>query len=34
VKSIAQKHGGKVFAESAGAGRGTTITMELPRWMA
>jgi len=34
VKSIAQEHGGKVFAESAGEGRGTTITMELPRWMA
>jgi two-component system, OmpR family, sensor histidine kinase SenX3 len=31
VKSIAQKHGGKVFAESAGEGHGTTITMELPR---
>jgi two-component system sensor histidine kinase SenX3 len=31
VKSIAQKHGGKVFAESAGEGEGTTITMELPR---
>jgi signal transduction histidine kinase len=31
VKSIAQKHGGKVFAESAGEGQGTTITMELPR---
>jgi signal transduction histidine kinase len=31
VKSIAQKHGGKVFAESAGEGRGTTITLELPR---
>jgi signal transduction histidine kinase len=31
VKSIAQKHGGKVFAESAGEGKGTTITMELPR---
>jgi two-component system sensor histidine kinase SenX3 len=31
VKSIAHKHGGKVFAESAGEGRGTTITMELPR---
>lgn len=30
VKSIAQKHGGKVFAESAGEGKGTTITMELP----
>jgi two-component system sensor histidine kinase SenX3 len=31
VKSIAEKHGGKVFAESAGEGQGTTITMELPR---
>jgi two-component system, OmpR family, sensor histidine kinase SenX3 len=31
VKSIAQKHGGKVFAESAGEGQGTTVTMELPR---
>ena len=31
VKSIAQKHGGRVFAESAGEGLGTTITMELPR---
>lgn len=31
VKSIAQKHGGRVFAESAGEGRGATITMELPR---
>jgi len=31
VKSIAEKHGGKVFAESDGEGRGTTITLELPR---
>jgi len=31
VKSIAQKHGGKVFAESQGEGQGTTITLELPR---
>jgi two-component system, OmpR family, sensor histidine kinase SenX3 len=31
VKSITQKHGGRVFAESAGEGQGTTITMELPR---
>jgi len=31
VKSITQKHGGRVFAESAGEGLGTTITMELPR---
>jgi len=34
VKSIAQKHGGKVSAQSAGEGKGTTITMELPRSMA
>jgi signal transduction histidine kinase len=31
VKSIAEKHGGKVFAESEGEGEGATITMELPR---
>ncbi len=31
VKAIAEKHGGKVFAESEGEGKGTTITLELPR---
>jgi two-component system sensor histidine kinase SenX3 len=31
VKSIAEKHGGSVTADSAGEGKGTTITMELPR---
>jgi signal transduction histidine kinase len=31
VKAIAQKHGGKVFAESEGEGQGATITLELPR---
>jgi signal transduction histidine kinase len=31
VKAIARKHGGKVFAESAGEGEGTTVTIELPR---
>jgi two-component system, OmpR family, sensor histidine kinase SenX3 len=31
VRSIARKHGGKVFAESAGEGRGTTVILELPR---
>jgi two-component system sensor histidine kinase SenX3 len=31
VKAIAQKHGGKVFAESEGEGQGTTVTLELPR---
>jgi signal transduction histidine kinase len=34
VKAIAEKHGGRVFAESAGEGRGTTVTMELPRSIA
>jgi two-component system, OmpR family, sensor histidine kinase SenX3 len=32
VKAIALKHGGNVFAESAGEGQGTTIVLELPRW--
>ncbi|MGB9069345.1 MAG: HAMP domain-containing sensor histidine kinase [Candidatus Acidiferrales bacterium] len=31
VRAIARAHGGKVFAESAGAARGTTVTLELPR---
>jgi signal transduction histidine kinase len=31
VKSIAEKHGGKVFAASDGEGEGATITLELPR---
>src|SRR5580698_3959798 len=31
VKSIAKKHGGKVSAESAGEGHGTTVTLRLPR---
>lgn len=31
VRSIVSKHGGKVFAESAGEGQGTTVTLELPR---
>jgi signal transduction histidine kinase len=30
VRSIAKNHGGRVFAESAGAGQGTTITLQLP----
>jgi two-component system, OmpR family, sensor histidine kinase SenX3 len=34
VRSIARKHGGKVFAQSAGAGKGTTVTFELPRRIA
>jgi signal transduction histidine kinase len=32
VKAIAKKHGGTVFAESDGVGRGTTVVLELPRW--
>ena len=31
VRAIARAHGGKVFAESAGESRGTTVTLELPR---
>jgi two-component system, OmpR family, sensor histidine kinase SenX3 len=31
VKAIAKKHGGRVFAHSEGEGKGTTITLELPR---
>lgn len=31
VQSIAKKHGGRVFAESAGEGHGSTFTLELPR---
>jgi signal transduction histidine kinase len=34
VRSIARKHGGKVFAESEGEGRGTTVTLQLPRRVA
>jgi two-component system, OmpR family, sensor histidine kinase SenX3 len=34
VRSIARKHGGRVFAESPGAGKGTTVTLELPRRIA
>ncbi len=31
VRSIARKHGGRVFAQSEGTGKGTTVTLELPR---
>ena len=31
VRAIASKHGGRVFAESEGEGRGTTVIVELPR---
>jgi len=31
VKAIARAHGGRVFAQSEGEGRGSTFTLELPR---
>jgi signal transduction histidine kinase len=31
VRSIAKAHGGRVFAQSEGEGRGATFTVELPR---
>jgi len=31
VRTIAKRHGGKVQAESAGEGKGTTVILELPR---
>ena len=31
VRSVIEKHGGKVFAESAGEGLGSTFTLQLPR---
>jgi signal transduction histidine kinase len=30
VRSVAKKHGGKAFAESAGQGHGSTFTLQLP----
>ncbi|HZP63249.1 MAG TPA: HAMP domain-containing sensor histidine kinase [Terriglobales bacterium] len=33
VRSIAKKHGGRVFAQSQGEGTGTTVVLELPRSM-
>jgi two-component system sensor histidine kinase SenX3 len=34
VRSIVGKHGGRVFAQSEGEGRGTTVFLELPRSVA
>ena len=31
VRSVVEKHGGRVFAESEGLGRGSTFTIQLPR---
>jgi signal transduction histidine kinase len=32
VRAIIQRHGGRTWAESEGSGRGTTVTIELPRY--
>jgi two-component system, OmpR family, sensor histidine kinase SenX3 len=32
VRSIAQRHGGRTWVESEGADKGTTVTIELPRY--
>jgi two-component system sensor histidine kinase SenX3 len=34
VRSIARRHGGQVSAHSEGLGKGTTVTLELPRRVA
>jgi signal transduction histidine kinase len=34
VRAIAKKHGGRVYAQSEGEGRGTTMIFELPRCVA
>lgn len=34
VRNIIQRHGGKTWAESEGAGKGTTVTIQLPRYRA
>jgi signal transduction histidine kinase len=31
VKSVVKKHGGRVYAESAGLGQGSIFTVQLPR---
>ena len=31
VRSVVERHGGRVFAESAGLGQGSTFTIQLPR---
>jgi signal transduction histidine kinase len=31
VRSVVERHGGRVFAESEGVGRGSTFTIQLPR---
>src|SRR5439155_22871404 len=31
VRTVAKRHGGRVSAQSAGPGKGTTVTFEIPR---
>jgi signal transduction histidine kinase len=33
VRSVVEKHGGRVFAESEGLGHGSTFTVQLPRFV-
>jgi signal transduction histidine kinase len=30
VRAVARRHGGRAYAESSGAGKGSTFTLELP----
>ena len=30
VRAVARRHGGRAYAESRGAGKGSTFTLELP----
>ena len=32
VRAIARRHGGNAYADSEGAGKGTAVTIELPRY--
>jgi signal transduction histidine kinase len=34
VRAVIQRHGGRTWAESEGAGKGTSVTLELPRYHA
>ena len=34
VRAITKRHGGRAWADSEGAGKGTTVTIELPRYQA
>lgn len=33
VRTIARQHGGDAFAQSPGEGQGTTVSVQLPRWL-